>query len=194
MADLSKKRIAVLVTEGFEQPELTEPVQALRDAGATVDIISKERGPVRSFKHHDPSDPVQANMTFDEAKPEAYDGLLLPGGAINADTIRAIPQAQTFVQAMDRAGKPMAVICHAPWLLVDSGVAKGRTLTSWPSIRLDLENAGARWVDREVVVDRNLVTSRKPDDIPAFNREFHALLGAEAGASKPGAPREAVHA
>jgi protease I len=151
-------------------------VKVRRAAGAVVDIISQQRGPVRGFKHHEPGDTVQANLTFDEAKPDAYDALLLPGGALNADAIRALPQAQQFVQAIDRAGKPMAVICHAPWLLIDSGVAKGRTLTSWPSIQTDLENAGATWVDREVVVDRNLVTSRKPDDIPAFNREFHKLL------------------
>lgn len=194
MADLSKKHIAVLVTEGFEQPELTEPVKALRDAGAVVDIISQSRGPVRGFKHHEPAESVQANMTFDEAKPDAYDAVLLPGGALNADTIRAIPQAQKFVQAMDRAGKPMAVICHAPWLLIDSGVAKGRTLTSWPSIHLDLQNAGATWVDREVVVDRNLVTSRKPDDIPAFNREFSKLLEQGMSSTAGAQRREAVTA
>jgi protease I len=194
MADLKSKRIAVLVTEGFEQAELTEPVKALRDAGATVDIISKERGPVRAFKHHDPAEPVQANMTFDEARPEQYDGLLLPGGALNADTIRAIPQAQKFVAAMNQAGKPMAVICHAPWLLIDSGVAKGRTLTSWPSIQLDLKNAGAAWIDREVVVDGNLVTSRKPDDIPAFNREFFKLLEQGSKGGQGSQRRETVNA
>jgi protease I len=194
MADLSKKHIAVLVTEGFEQPELTEPVKALRDAGAAVDIISQQRGPVRGFKHREPGDTVQANLTFDEARPESYDALLLPGGALNADAIRAIPQAQKFVQAIDRAGKPMAVICHAPWLLIDSGVAKGRTLTSWPSIQTDLKNAGATWVDREVVVDRNLVTSRKPDDIPAFNREFLKLLAQDSSARQGGQRRETVNA
>jgi protease I len=176
MANMSNKHVAVLVTEGFEQPELTEPVKALRDAGAVVDIISEKRGPVRGFKHHDPGDSVQADLSFDEAQPDRYDALLLPGGALNADYIRAIPQAQKFVQAIDGAGKPMAVICHAPWLLVDSGVIDGRTVTSWPSIQTDLKNAGATWVDREVVVDGNLVTSRKPDDIPAFNREFLQLI------------------
>jgi len=194
MTDLSKKHIAVLVTEGFEQPELTEPVQALRDAGAVVDIVSQQRGPVRGFKHHEPDDTVQANLAFDEARPESYDALLLPGGALNADAIRAIPQAQRFVQAIDRAGKPMAVICHAPWLLIDSGVAKGRTLTSWPSIQTDLKNAGATWVDREVVVDRNLVTSRKPDDIPAFNREFEKLLAQDTGAKQGSERRQTVNA
>ena len=176
MANLSNKHVAVLVTEGFEQPELTEPVKALRDAGAVVDIISEKRGPVRGFKHHDPGDSVSADLAFDEARPDKYDALLLPGGALNADYIRAIPQAQNFVRTFDEAGKPMAVICHAPWLLIDSGVAEERTLTSWPSIHLDLENAGATWVDQEVCVDGNLVTSRKPDDIPAFNREFIKLI------------------
>ncbi len=162
--------------EGYEQPELTEPVKALRDAGAVVDIVSQKRGPLRGFKHHEPGDSVQVDLTFDEAQPDTYDAVLLPGGALNADQIRAIPQAQRFVASMNAAGKPMAVICHAPWLLVDTGVAKGRTLTSWPTIQTDLKNAGATWVDREVNVDGNLVTSRKPDDIPAFNREFMRLI------------------
>jgi deglycase len=176
MANLSNKHVAVLVTEGFEQPELTEPVNALRDAGAVVDIISEKRGPVRGFKHHDPGESVQANLSFDEAQPDRYDALLLPGGALNADYIRALAPAQKFVRAFDDAQKAIAVICHAPWLLVDSGVIEGRTVTSWPSIQEDLKNAGATWVDREVVVDGNLVTSRKPDDIPAFNREFLNLI------------------
>jgi protease I len=194
MADLKNKRVAVLVTEGFEQPELVEPVKALRDAGATVDIVSQERGPVRAFKHHDPAEPVQANMTFEDARPESYDAVLLPGGVINADTIRMIPEAQKFVQAIDRAGKPMAVICHAPWLLVETGIAKGRTLTSWPSLKTDLKNAGATWVDREVVVDGNLVTSRKPDDIPAFNREFFKLLEQGSKSGQGSQRRETVNA
>ena len=181
MANLSDVHVAVLVTEGFEQPELTEPVKALRDAGAVVDIISEKRGPVRGFKHHDPGDSVDATMTFDEAEPERYDALLLPGGAINADYIRALPQAQRFVKAFEDAQKPMAAICHAPWLLIESGVVDGRTVTSWPSIQTDLKNAGANWVDQEVNVDGNLVTSRKPDDIPAFNREFMRLIEASKG-------------
>ena len=176
MANLSNKHIAVLVTEGYEQPELTEPVKALRDAGAVVDIISEKRGPVRGFKHHDPGDSVPADMTFDEAQPDKYDGLLMPGGVINGDYIRAIPQVQRFVSEFDKAGKPIAVICHAPWALIDAGVVEDRTLTSWPTLKTDLTNAGAEWVDQEVVVDGNLVTSRKPDDIPAFNREFMKLL------------------
>jgi protease I len=178
--------VAVLVTEGFEQAELVEPVKALRDAGAVVDIISQQRGPVRGFKHHDPADSVNADLTFDEARPERYDGLLLPGGALNADTIRMIPQARQFVQAFDRERKPIAVICHAPWLLVSAGIARGRTLTSYFTIQDDLRNAGANWVDREVVVDGNLVTSRQPDDIPAFNREMLALFAQAKGRASAG--------
>jgi protease I len=176
MADLSKTHVAVLITEGYERAELVEPVAALRGAGAVVDIISEQRGPVRGFIHHDPADSVEATMTFAEVNPERYDALLLPGGAFNADAIRVIPHAQRITKAFDDAQKPMAVICHAPWLLVDSGVAAGRTLTSWPSIKADLINADANWVDREVVVDDNLVTSRKPDDIPAFNRSFMEVI------------------
>ena len=184
MAELNTLHVACLVTEGFEQAEVTEPVKALRDAGAVVDIISEQRGPVRGFKHHDPADSVQADKTFDEVQPENYDGLLLPGGAFNADQIRMIPQAQQFVRFFTSSQKPMAVICHAPWLLVSSGVAKGRTLTSWPTIQDDIKNAGASWVDQEVVIDGSLVTSRGPKDIPAFNREFIRMLGAARGAAQ----------
>jgi protease I len=187
MADLSKIHIAVLVTEGYERAELVEPVDALRGAGAVVDIISDQRGPVRGFVHHDPADSVEATMTFDEVQPERYHALLLPGGAFNADTIRVIPHAQRIVKAFDDAQKPMAVICHAPWLLIDSDAVAGRTLTSWPSIKTDLRNAGANWVDREVVVDDNLVTSRKPDDIPSFNRAFMQLIEESKTQSAPAA-------
>jgi len=155
---------------------LTEPVKALRAAGADVDIISQKAGPVRSFKHHDPAETVNANLSFDEAKPDRYDALMLPGGAINADTIRMVPQARAFVKAFDGARKPIAAICHAPWLLVSAGITNGRTLTSYFTIQDDLRNAGSTWVDREVVVDDNLVTSRQPDDIPAFNREMIGLF------------------
>jgi deglycase len=194
MANLSNVHIACLVTEGFEQPELTEPVKALRDAGAVVDIVSEKRGPVRGFKHHDPGDSVEANLSFDEAQPERYDAVLLPGGALNADYIRAIPAAQRLVKAFDDAKKPIASICHAPWLLIESGVARGRTLTSWPSIQTDLKNAGASWVDREVVVDGNLVTSRKPDDIPAFNRELMRLIEESKSGTSVRGSREAASA
>lgn len=166
----------MLVTDGFEEAELLEPTKALRDAGATVEIISEKKEPLQAFKHHQPSIKIDVDKTFDQASPDEYDAVLLPGGALNADRIRAVEKAQQFVKRMNDEGKPMAVICHAPWLLVSSGLAKDRRLTSWPTIEDDLRNAGAQWVDREVVVDRNLVTSRGPKDIPAFNEAFESLL------------------
>lgn len=176
MNDVKNKRVAVLVTEGFEEPELTEPVKALREAGADVEIVSQKREPLQAFRHHQPSIKVDVDTTFDEASPESYDAVLLPGGALNADQIRVDPKAQQFVRRMNADGKPIAVICHAPWLLVSAGLARGRTLTSWPTIADDLRNAGAQWVDREVVVDENLVTSRGPKDIPAFNKALLELV------------------
>ena len=176
MANLAKVHVACLVTEGYEEAELLEPVKALRDAGAVVDIFSQQRGPLRGFRHHEPAGTVEVDHTFGELRADAYDAVLLPGGAFNADTIRMIFEAQAFVRAMDEAEKPMAVICHAPWLLVSAGLAEGRRLTSYFTIQDDVRNAGALWTDAEVVVDGNLVTSRQPDDIPAFNREFLRLL------------------
>lgn len=178
MYDLKKKRVAAIATDGFEERELTEPVKALRDAGALVVIVSTKGEPIQAFQHQQPSIKVAVDTTFDRTSPDGYDAVLLPGGALNADAMRTEPMAQEFVRDMDRRGKPMAVICHAPWLLVSAGLAKGRTLTSWPTIADDIRNAGAEWVDREVVVDRNLVTSRGPKDLPAFNR---AMLGLLAG-------------
>ncbi len=176
MAQLSGKHIAALITDGFEEAELTGPVQAYRDAGAVVDIISEKAGPIQAFNHNDPSRKIDAEKAFDDVSPDDYDALLLPGGALNADYIRTVPQAQAFVKAFASAQKPIAVICHAPWLLISTGVVRGRTLTSFPSIQDDVRNAGGNWVDREVCVDGNLVTSRKPDDIPAFNREAITLF------------------
>ncbi len=178
MYDLKKKRVAAIATDGFEERELTEPVKALRDAGALVVIVSTKGEPIQAFQHQQPSIKVAVDTTFDRTSPDEYDAVLLPGGALNADAMRTEPMAQEFVRDMDRRGKPMAVICHAPWLLVSAGLAKGRTLTSWPTIADDIRNAGAEWVDREVVVDRNLVTSRGPKDLPAFNK---AMLGLLAG-------------
>ena len=170
--------------DGFEEMELTEPVKALREQGAEVRIFSKKRGKLQAFRHHDKSITVDADATFEELDPAKCDALILPGGALNADTIRFEPKAQQFVRAMAEERKPMAVICHAPWLLASSGIARGRKLTSYHTIQDDMRNAGANWVDQEVVVDGNLVTSRKPDDLPAFNREFSRLLesGVPAGA------------
>lgn len=176
MNELKEKRVAVVATNGFEESELTQPVQALRGAGARVEILSLKREPIQAFRHHDKSIKVDVDRTLDEASPKDYDAVLLPGGALNADQLRMEPRAQQFVRQMSAEGKPMAVICHAPWLLVSAGLAKGRTLTSWPTISDDLRNAGAEWVDREVVVDENLITSRGPEDIPAFNRATIELI------------------
>jgi len=176
MADLSNYRIAVLVTDGVEESELTEPVLALRDVGARVDVIAPHDGHVQAMRHHDKSITIAVDRTLDEARADEYDAVLLPGGALNADALRVEARAQQFVQAMNRDDKPMSVICHAPWLLVSADLVDGRTLTSYHTIRDDIENAGGNWVDQEVVVDGNLVTSRRPRDIPAFNRETLALL------------------
>jgi protease I len=176
MKDLKAKRVAALATDGVEESELRKPVEALRDAGATVEIISQKREPIQAFKHHQPTIGIAVDRTLDQADPEEYDAVLLPGGALNADAIRADAKAQAFVRRMNEEGKPMAVICHAPWLLVSAGVARGRTLTSWPTIADDLRNAGAKWIDCEVVVDGNLITSRGPKDIPAFNQAMCDLI------------------
>lgn len=181
MKDLQGKRIAALATDGVEESELTKPVEALREAGAAVEIISQKHEPIRAFEHQRPTIEIEVDRTLDQADPEDYDAVLLPGGALNADTIRVDEKAQAFVRQMNEEGKPMAVICHAPWLLVSAGVARGRTLTSWPTIADDLRNAGAKWIDREVVVDDNLVTSRGPKDLPAFNQVMCRVI-AEAGA------------
>lgn len=173
---LSGCKVAIIVSDDFEQVEMTEPRKALQDAGAQTVLISIHPGQVQGFNHDKAADKFDVQMTLDQAKPEDFDAVLLPGGAINADHIRMSQTAQKFVQAMDQAGKPMAVICHAPWLLVSAGLVKGRTLTSWPSLQDDIRNAGGNWVDQEVVRDGNLVTSRKPADIPAFNREMCSAI------------------
>ena len=173
---LDDKKIAILVDDLFEQPELAEPKKALEAAGATVHIVSPKGPKVTGMKHHDQGDSFDVDVPLDKARPEDYDGLVLPGGVVNADTLRTSEAAQAFAKAFDAAGKPIAVVCHGPWLLISAGLAAGRTLTSWPSLRDDLRNAGATWVDREVVCDGNWTSSRKPDDLPAFNREFIAAL------------------
>jgi len=173
---LKDMKIAILVDDRFEQAELAEPRQALLAAGATVHIVSPKGPQVTGMKHHDVGDRFDVDVPLDAAKPEDYDGLVLPGGVVNADTLRTDETAQRFVQAIDGAGKPIAVVCHGPWLLISAGLAAGRTLTSWPSLQDDLRNAGATWLDREVVCDGNWTSSRKPDDLPAFNREFIAAL------------------
>jgi protease I len=169
-------RVAIIAVDGFEESELTEPRKALQEAGATVDIVSARAGEIQGFKHFDKAGKVKVDRTLDEARPDEYDGIMLPGGALNADNARANHKIRAFIREIDRAGKPMAVICHAPWELISAEVVRGRKLTSWHTIQDDLRNAGAEWVDREVVVDQNLVTSRGPQDLPVFNREMLALL------------------
>ncbi|MDH5823436.1 type 1 glutamine amidotransferase [Luteimonas sp. RD2P54] len=168
MAD--SKRIAILATDGFEQSELMEPRAKLREAGFEVDVIAPSAGEIRGWKGKDWGDSVPVDRSLEQANADDYAALVLPGGVINPDNLRREEKAVEFVRAFDRAGKPLAAICHGPWLLVESGAAKGREVTSWPSVRTDLENAGARWKDAEVVTDGHLITSRKPDDIPAFTR------------------------
>lgn len=166
MAD--RKRIAILSTHGFEQSELEKPRDLLREAGFHVDVVSPEAGPIKGWQGKDWGSPVDVDVQLADASPDDYDALVLPGGVINPDTLRTNADAMAFVQAFDKAGKPLAAICHGPWLLAEAGAAKGRKLTSWPSVRTDLRNAGAHWEDAEVVVDGHVITSRKPDDIPAF--------------------------
>ncbi|NTU78019.1 MAG: type 1 glutamine amidotransferase [Chloroflexales bacterium] len=170
--ELDGKRIAILVAHGFEQVELTEPRKALRLAGATPHIVSPTMGEIRSWNHTDWGDSFPVDVPLDRASPTDFAALLLPGGVMNPDRLRTNPQAVQFVKAFFDAGKPVAAICHGPWTLIEAGVVRGRTLTSWPSLQTDLRNAGATWVDQEVCIDNGLVTSRKPADIPAFNRKM----------------------
>lgn len=175
---LSGKRIAMLVTDGFEQAELTGPKDALEQAGARVDILSTEEGSVKGWNHDKPADDFEVNLTFKSANVDQYDAVVLPGGVQNSDTIRLDKDAQQIVKQVDSAGKPIAVICHGGWLLVSAGLVKGKTMTSYKTLKDDLTNAGANWVDQEVVKDGQWISSRQPDDIPAFNRELIQALSA----------------
>jgi protease I len=177
MADIAGMRVAVLATDGVEQVELTEPVAALRGAGADVRVVSPKSGSIQGMNHDKPGDRLPVDEELDQARAEAFDALLLPGGVANPDYLRVNQAAVAFVRHFTGAGKPVAAICHGPWTLIEAEAVRGRKLTSWPSLRSDLRNAGAEWVDQEVVVDGSLVTSRKPDDLPAFNRELIGLLG-----------------
>ena len=170
MADLHGKKIAFLATDMVEQVELTEPWKAVEQAGADIDLVSLEEGEIQGFNHYDKADKFQVDMTVEEASAEDYDGLVLPGGVGNPDTLRTDENAVRFVREFFDAGKPVAAICHAPWMLVEADVARGRKLTSYWSIKTDVKNAGGNWVDDEVVLDGNLVTSRSPKDLPAFNK------------------------
>jgi protease I len=176
-------KVAILVTDGFEQVELTEPWRALDEAGAETSVVSPKDSEVRAWKFTDWGMTVPVDVKLDEANPASFDALLLPGGVINPDSLRMQPKAVTFAKAFFDAGKPVAAICHGPWTVIETGAARGRQIASWPSLRTDLKNAGADWVDQEVVVDRGLVSSRKPDDIPAFNREMINLFAARRGQS-----------
>jgi protease I len=170
--ELNGCKVAILATDGVEQVELLKPASALRDAGAIVELVAPKRGMVQAFNHHDKGDEIPADKSLEEARPDDYDALMLPGGVINPDALRLEPKAIAFVRHFVDAKKPIAAICHGPWTLIDAGGAKGKRVTSWPSLKTDLTNAGAVWSDQEVVTDNGLVTSRGPDDIPAFNRKM----------------------
>lgn len=170
--ELAGKRVAALVATGFEQVELLDPRQALSQAGATVEVVSPEKEKVRGWNHTNWGDTVNVDRPLDQARPDDYDALLLPGGVMNPDRLRMIPKAVEFVRRFFDDGKPIAVICHGPWTLIEADVVRGLTITSYPSVKTDLRNAGANWVDREVVVDRGIVSSRSPSDLPAFNKKM----------------------
>jgi protease I len=174
MADqkLKGKRVAIVAADMVERVELIEPRKALKEAGATTELISLKPGEIRTFNHFDPAESERVDKSVEEVDASDYDALLIPGGVGNPDQLRGDENMVAFVREFFEQGKPVAAICHAPWVLIDAGVVNGRTLTSWPTVATDLRNAGANWVDKEVVVDSGLVTSRMPDDIPAFNKKM----------------------
>jgi len=176
MADLTDLRVAVLATDGFEESELTEPVKALRNAGATVSIVSPKSGEIQGVKHDKKGKKVRVDRTIGEVTADDFDAVQLPGGALNADTMRVVPEVKAFLQSMQATGKPIAAICHAPWEFISAGIIRGRTLTSYHTIRDDIINAGGIWFDQEVVEDGNWVTSRQPSDLPAFNAAMIRLF------------------
>lgn len=177
MAQLDGVKVAILVDNGFEQVELTQPKEALEEAGADAKIVSPQSENVRGWNHREWGESLPVDIPLSRARPEDFDALLLPGGVMNPDFLRMRPGAVQFVKSFFDAGKPVAAICHGPWTVIEAGAARGKRIASWPSLKTDLRNAGAEWVDEEVVVDGNLVSSRKPDDILAFNREMIALFG-----------------
>ncbi|HET7571574.1 MAG TPA: type 1 glutamine amidotransferase domain-containing protein, partial [Gaiellaceae bacterium] len=172
MAELKGKKVAILAADMFERVELEEPRKALEDAGATVEVVSIHDGEIQGFDHFEPATSVKVDRTVEEVSVDDYDALMVPGGVGNPDQLRGDENAVALVRAFHDAKKPMAVICHGPWVLVEAGVVRGRRLTSWPTLETDIRNAGGEWVDEECVVDDGLVTSRKPDDIPAFNAKM----------------------
>ena len=182
--NLQGKKVAILATDGFEQSELLEPRKALDEAGATTQVVSPTGKKIKGWDQKDWGKEVSVDVPLDSAHAEEFDALLLPGGVMNPDQLRMNPTAVQFVKQFTDAGKPVAAICHGPWTLVEAGAVRGRTMTSWPSLKTDLNNAGASWVDKEVVNDQGVVTSRSPDDIPAFNREMIRLFSEGQGKSR----------
>ena len=174
--NLKDVKVAILATDGFEQSELLEPRRALDEAGAQTEVVSLKGGEIKGWNHKEWGESVAVDKQIESVEAKNYDALLLPGGVMNPDKLRMDAKAVAFVKGFFDAKKPVAAICHGPWTIIEAGAAKGRTLTSWPSLKSDLQNAGGTWVDREVVVDGNLVTSRNPKDIPAFNREITKLF------------------
>jgi len=169
---LNGKKVAILVADGFEQVEMTKPREALDEAGAQTKIVSLKSGKIQGMNHADKGDKFDVDLTLDQARPDDFDALMIPGGLSNPDTMRTSQRALNFARHFFRESKPVAVICHGPQVLINADLVRGRRMTSWPAIQVDMRNAGARWVDEEVVVDNGLVSSRKPDDIPAFNRKM----------------------
>lgn len=190
--ELKGKRIAFLATDGVEQIELTEPWKAVEQAGGTPELISQKSGTIQGFDHHDKGDTFPVDKAVQKADPTEYDGLVLPGGVINPDILRTDEAAMGFVGAFFEQGKPVGAICHGPWSLVETGIVKGRKVTSWPSLKTDIENAGGTWVDEELVIDRGLFTSRKPDDLPAFCKKLVEEMSEGVHAEQRDAAREAV--
>lgn len=174
--NLQGRRVAILATDGFEQVELTEPRKALDEAGAITHVIAPKSGEIRGWKTKDWGDAVKVDKTLEEAKAQDYDALVLPGGVMNPDHLRMEPKAVSFVKEFVATGRPVAAICHGPWMLVEAGVVRGKIFTSWPSLTTDLRNAGAHWVDKSVVMDGQFISSRKPDDIPAFSKTIIEAL------------------
>jgi protease I len=190
--ELQGKRIAFLAADGVEQVELTEPWKAVEQAGGTPELISLKGGKIQGFDHHDKADTFPVDKAVKDADPNDYDGLVLPGGVINPDTLRTHEDAMGFVTTFFEQGKPVGAICHGPWSLVETGIVKGRKVTSWPSLKTDIENAGGTWVDQELVVDRGLFTSRKPGDLPAFCAKLVEEMGEGVHAEQREAAREAI--
>jgi protease I len=180
---LDGKKIAILATDGFEQSELMEPMKDLEASGAKVTVLSIKPGEIRGWDHTNWGKSVKVDGLVKDARPEQYDALVLPGGQMNPDRLRIDKSAVSFVRTFTESGKTVAAICHGPWMLIEAGVVKGRTMTSWPSVHTDLQNAGAHWVDKDVVVDGNMITSRKPDDLPVFTRAIVEAVGLHHGAA-----------